>query len=67
MRSLIFLAVAQPRILYGRGQSITTSVTDVFLTVKNWQKSSVKILDSLVREGRGHFDLILAAPLILQF
>jgi len=27
MRSLTFLAVAQPRILFGRGQSIGTSVT----------------------------------------
>jgi len=35
MRSLGFLAVAQPRILFGRGQSITTSVTGVFLTVEN--------------------------------
>jgi len=26
-------AVAQPRIFFGRGQSITSSVTDVFLTV----------------------------------
>jgi len=35
MRSRMFLAVAHPRILFWRGQSITTLVTDVFLTVEN--------------------------------
>jgi len=39
MRSLMFLAVAHPRILLVRGQPITTSVTDVFSTVENWYKA----------------------------
>jgi len=34
MRSLMLLAVAQPIILFGKGQSITTSVTDVFQQLK---------------------------------
>ena len=46
--------IAQPRILFGRGQSWMSSVTDVtlsptllsvyYLTVKNWYKAPVKIL-----------------------
>jgi len=35
MRSLMLLSVAQPIILFGKGQSITASVTDVFQTVEN--------------------------------
>jgi len=52
-------SVAQPRILFGRAQSVTSSVTDVvlsstvpsayFLTVENWYKAPVKILTSLFR------------------
>jgi len=42
-------AVAQSRILFGRGQSMTSSVTDVFLTVENWYKGPVKTLASLFR------------------
>ena len=47
-------AVEQPRILFGRGQSLQLSVTDVFLTVENWYKEPVKNLAGLFRgEGRG--------------
>ena len=43
--------VAQSSILFGRGQSKTSSVTDAFLTVENWYKILVKILASLFRGG----------------
>jgi len=37
-------SVAQPRILFGRGQSVTSSVADVFLTVESWHEAPVEIL-----------------------
>jgi len=39
--------VAQPIILFGRGQTMTSSVTDVFITVENWYKAPVHILAGL--------------------
>jgi len=37
-------SAAQPRILFGRGQSVTSSVADVFLTVESWHEAPVKII-----------------------
>jgi len=54
----------QPRILFGSGQSMTSSVTDIFLTVENWYKAPVKILANLFRGGHGPFGPVLAAPLM---
>ena len=45
-----------PRILFGRGHSITSSVTDVFLTVETWYRAPVQILASLFR-GKGEWPL----------
>ena len=71
--AIILSSVAQPRILLRRGQSITSSVTEVvlslsvpsvsFSTVENWYNTPVKILTSLFRPGHAFFGLILAAVL----
>ena len=66
----------QPRISFGRGQSMTSSVTDasvtdVFLTVKNRYKTPVKILASLFRREswplRPHSGSATAAICIQMF
>ena len=49
----IVWAAAQTRILFGRGQPMTSSVTDVFLWVENGYKAPVKILVSLFRGDPG--------------
>ena len=53
------LAAAQPRILFRRVQSMTSSVTGIFLTVENWYKAPAKIV--CFRRGNDLFGLMLAA------
>ena len=54
----------QPRIFFGRGQSVTSFVTDFLLTAENWYKAPVKILASLFWGRHDFFSFILA--LLLQ-
>ena len=59
----VLQAVAQPRIFFGRGQSMMLSVTDDFVAVENWYKTPAKILASLFWGWHGLFSLILAVLL----
>jgi len=54
-------SVAQPGILLGRGQSMTSSVTDAFLPVQKWYRAPVKILASSFRGS-----MASSAPFWLQ-